>query len=138
MLHLQVGLDKLRVESLDIGMVTAQRHFCMTFLVIAADGSEEEVERYGSLQQVYLVKIGGKDYTLLEATWFKSDASYVDLDTETPRLRLDLLMDPTVEKFVEAKALHATGHQIVVSMLPYDPTRAVVLDRRFDTLRIPE
>jgi hypothetical protein len=137
-LCLQVGLDTLRVESRDDGKVTAQRHFSMTFSTIEADGEELFSERYGAIQKVYLVKIGGKDYTLIDADWYKVESSYVDLDTETPRLRLDLVMDNTRERIVEANDFARTGRQVVVSRLDYDPTRAVVLDRRFDTLLIPE
>jgi hypothetical protein len=137
-LYLQVGLDTLRVETRDEGKVTAQRHFSMTFSTIQANGEEFDMERYGSVQKVYLVKIGGKDYTLIDADWYKIESSYVDLDTETPRLRLDLVMDNTRERIVEAKEIARTGRQVVVSRLDYDPTRAVVLDRKFDTLLIPE
>jgi hypothetical protein len=122
----------------DLNFVTAHRYFCVTFRVIAPEGDEEDVERYGIVEKIFVVAIFGEEHTIIKAKWWKPDSSHVYLKTENVKIRLDLAMDGTRDCFVSIMDLLRQGRQVVVSPLDYAPGQAVVLDRRFDTLILPE
>jgi hypothetical protein len=122
----------------DLGHETAHRFFCMTFQGIDPDGDEVDLERYGSVLNIYVTRIFGEEFTLIKAKWFKAESSHVDLKIENVKIRLDLAVDPTKDSWTSIRDLLVSGRQVVVSPLDYAPGLAVVLDRRFDTLILPE
>jgi hypothetical protein len=110
----------------------------MTFQGIDPDGDEVDLERYGSVLNIYVLRIFGEEFTLIKAKWFKAESSHVDLKIENVKIRLDLAVDPTKDSWTSIRDLLVSGRQVVVSPLDYAPGLAVVLDRRFDTLILPE
>ena len=117
---------------------------CARFFVIdekyLQDGEEHTDTRVGELDDVLVLEIGDREVTLCKANWFRLDTSslVIECDTETPRINLDREWDTETEQLIEACEIVS---QVVVVDLPLPSTfarEAVVLDRRFDTRKIPD
>lgn len=130
----QVRGEDLRVRRMDVRRKTCQRYFTANHTYMPKDGSEEEViTRYAELLGIFSIELEGRSFMLLEARWFQK--SWVDLETQTPRLRKDLGWDPTREVLIEARHI---GNMVSLITVPHIPMEYVVLDRHFDTLLFPE
>ena len=132
----QVRGEVLRVRERDIKCKTTQRYFVIREEYYEEDDATEPTtnDRWGELLGIFKMLIGGRPITLCHARWFSAAAGTIDLDTETPRLRLDLAWDRSLEVLIEAEVIVSI---VVVVPLPYSPNMAIVLDRRFDTTLIP-
>lgn len=133
----QVKHQMFRVRDAEIGKKnckTCERYFASEHRYVAASGDEEVVTRYAEILDIFVLEIDERDFILVRASWFQAAASYIDTVTQTTRLRTDLARDNTKEDIVEAKNI---TNQVAVVPLPFLEHRAVVLDRRFDTLTIP-
>jgi hypothetical protein len=117
---------------------------CARFFIIDEkyweDGEEHTDTRIGELDDILVMKIGDREVTLCKANWFRLDTGslLIECDTETPRINLNSQWDTETDQLIEACEIIS---QVVVVELPFRSTfarEAVVLDRRFDTRKIPD
>jgi hypothetical protein len=131
--------ETLRVRKEDLKCKTCARFFVIDEKYLQ-DGEEHTDTRVGELDDVLVLEIGDREVTLCKANWFRLDTSslVIECDTETPRINLDREWDTETEQLIEACEIVS---QVVVVDLPFPSTfarEAVVLDRRFDTRKIPD
>jgi len=126
--------DALRVASSDEGKKTVHRFFTARFEGSDRNGEPWTQERYAQLQDIIVLTFADTTRVLLDALWFKEDASEVDLDTQNVFVRTELVFDRSVESLIQAEKI---VNQVCLIMHPYKPNTAIVLDRKFDTLLIP-
>ena len=88
--------------------------------------------RYGILTDI--LELQGDMSVLLDVTWFKVEATFVDPLTKNVHVLTDYVFDPTSEPIVEACSI---TNQVVIVDLPLRPldlayrTQLAVLDREF-------
>lgn len=125
----------LRVRQEDLGKKTCARYFVINESYTNANGDEVMDERWGELVDILEIVLGDRIVTLCKARWFALDSGFINCDTETPRLKMNRQWDVHTSDTIEASEIVS---QVVVVPLPYSRNEAVVLDRRFDTRRIPD
>ena len=86
------------------------------------------------LTDIMVLSIGDKRVVLLDAKWFKENASYVDLDTQNVFVNDNLVFERTTETLIQADQIFS---QVCVINHPYKAGTAIILDREFDTLLLP-
>jgi len=121
------------VATADEGKKTVHRFFTARFEKHGGNGEVWVYERYAELQDIMVLSIAGTRVVLLDALWFKEDASAVDLDTQNVFVRTDLVFDNSEETLLAAEGI---SNQVCLVPHPYKRNTAIVLDRKFDTLLI--
>lgn len=125
----------LRVRKEDTGKKSCARYFVINEAYTNQNGDEVTDERWGELLDILEIEVGDRIVTLCKARWYALAAGFINCDTETPRLKLNLRWDVHTSNIIEASEIIS---QVVVVPLLYSQNEAVVLDRRFDTRRIPD
>jgi hypothetical protein len=124
----------LRTYKTDQGKRSCHRFFSARFEAVNQNNERWTQERYAMLTDIMVLSIGDKRVVLLDAKWFKENASYVDLDTQNVFVNDNLVFERTTETLIQADQIVS---QVCVINHPYKAGTAIILDREFDTLLLP-
>ena len=86
--------------------------------------------RYAEIMLTFMLTLAGHEYVLIQGRWFPSIGQELDVVTQQPTLRNNLAWD-VAEPVMEATHIES---QVVVAPSPYDDTKYMVLDRRYDSM----
>lgn len=139
--------DTLRIKAAEVNrfgnpLATIQRYFSFeqfyTAQVSRNEVREEVMQRYAELLAIWVFELGGQSFTLLKGSWFKSGSSFIDTDTQTPRLKKTDARDTSREDLIDANEVN---NQVVIVDCPYQELvdnvwldTQIIFDRKFDTL----